>query len=60
MFIDVKTKQGERLFFNLANILYITEYKGSAIIVDINGVDYVLENNLDNFLEKSLIEFCKI
>ena len=47
MFIEFETKRKERFFVNLNQILYVTEEKDNAVIVDVSGFDYALNCTYD-------------
>ena len=42
MFIELTTHKGEKITFNTANIVLLAPDKKGAILVDTNGIDWVV------------------
>ena len=52
MFIEFITKRKEKFCLNINQILYVTEKKGCAIIVDIIGTDYEIESTYEDVMKR--------
>ena len=52
MFIEFITKRKEKFCININHILYVIEKKGCAIIVDIIGTDYEIENTYEEVMKR--------
>lgn len=47
MFIELTTHKGEKLTFNTANIVLLAPDKKGAILVDVNGIDWVVSETYE-------------
>ena len=47
MFIELTTYKGEKLTFNTANIVLLAPDKKGAILVDVNGIDWVVSETYE-------------
>ena len=47
MFIELTTTKGEKMTFNTANIVLLAPDKKGAILVDVNGIDWVVSETYD-------------
>ena len=52
MFIDAVTNRGEFLFLNIAHILLVASDRKGTVIVDVNGIDYHLNESYDEFVAR--------
>lgn len=43
MFLEVVTRKKENVFLNVEHILFVTQYKNGAVIFDILGNDYYMD-----------------
>ena len=42
MFIELKTVKGEEIVFNTDNIVFITPDRKGSVVVDVNGMDWIV------------------
>ncbi len=49
MFIEIVTKNSEHVVLNINNISFVSEEKNHAVIFDINGVPFVLNEDYQSF-----------
>ena len=47
MFIELTTTKGERITFNTSNIVLFAPDKKGTILVDVNGIDWVVSESYD-------------
>ena len=47
MFIELTTHRGEKITFNTANIVLLAPDKKGAILVDVNGIDWVVSETYE-------------
>lgn len=47
MFIELTTHKGEKLTFNTANIVLIAPDKKGTVLVDTNGIDWVVSETYE-------------
>ena len=47
MFIELTTTKCEKMTFNTANIVLLAPDKKGAILVDVNGIDWVVSETYD-------------
>ena len=47
MFIELTTHKGEKLMFNTANIVLIAPDKKGTVLVDTNGIDWVVSETYE-------------
>ena len=47
MFIELTTHKGEKLTFNTANIVLIAPEKKGTVLVDTNGIDWVVSETYE-------------
>ena len=48
MFIELTTHKGEKLSFNTANIVLIAPDKKGTVLVDTNGIDWVVSETYES------------
>ena len=48
MFIELTTNKGEKVSFNTNNIVLCAFDKKGAVIVDVNGIDWVVVESYEN------------
>ena len=48
MFIELTTHKGEKLTFNTANIVLIAPDKKGTVLVDVNGIDWVVSETYES------------
>ena len=47
MFIELTTNKGEKITFNTANIVLLASDKKGSVLVDVNGIDWVVSETYD-------------
>ena len=45
MFVEFVTNKGEYITFNTQNIVMISPYKKGTLVVDVNGIDWILSED---------------
>ena len=48
MFIELTTTKGERMTFNTANIVLLAPDRKGAVLVDVNGIDWVVSESYES------------
>lgn len=48
MFIELTTTKGEKITFNTANIVLVTKDKKGSLLVDVNGMDFVVSESYES------------
>ena len=48
MFIELVTYKGEKITFNTANIVIITPDRRGSVIVDVNGMDWIVVESYES------------
>ena len=48
MFIELTTPKGEKITFNAANVVLISPDKKGALLVDVNGIDWVVTESYES------------
>ena len=57
MFIVITTKKNEKICLNIEHIVFITEIKNHAVIVDVLGTDYELGYSYEEFMSEFMDRF---
>ena len=47
MFIELVTTKGEKIMFNAANIVLIAPDKKGTVLVDVNGIDWLVAEDYE-------------
>lgn len=47
MFIELVTTKGEKIMFNAANIVLIAPEKKGTVLVDVNGIDWLVAEDYE-------------
>ena len=47
MFIELTTNKGERITFNTDNIVLFTSDRKGSILVDVNGIDWIVSETYE-------------
>ena len=47
MFIELSTHKGEKITFNTANIVLLAPDKKGTVLVDVNGIDWVVTESYE-------------
>ena len=48
MFIELKTVKGEKITFNSQNIVFVSPDRKGSVVVDVNGMDWIVTAPYDN------------
>ena len=48
MFIELTTTKGEKVTFNTANIVFLASNKNKTLIVDVNGIDWLVAESYES------------
>ena len=48
MFIELTTIKGEKLTFNTQNIVLVSPDKKGTVLVDVNGMDFILSESYES------------
>ena len=48
MFIELTTTKGEKMTFNTANIVLFAPDRKGAVLVDVNGIDWVVSESYES------------
>ena len=48
MFIELTVKKGEKITFNTANIVLLAPDKKGTVLVDVNGIDWVVAESYES------------
>ena len=48
MFIELTTSKGEKITFNTANIVFLAPNKSKTLIVDVNGIDWLVVESYES------------
>lgn len=48
MFIELNTVKGEKITFNARNIVFVSPDRKGSVIVDVNGMDWIVSEPYDN------------
>ena len=59
MFIELVTYKGEKITFNTANIVIITPDRKGSVIVDVNGMDWIVVEPYES-LKRALQAFQRV
>ena len=54
MFIELTDKKGEKITFNTANIVLFAPDKKGTVLVDVNGIDWVVAESYESM--KSVLQ----
>lgn len=48
MFIELNTVKGEKITFNTQNIVFVSPDRKGSVVVDVNGMDWIVSEPYDN------------
>ena len=48
MFIELTTTKGEKITFNTENIVFLSSNKNKTLIVDVNGIDWMVVESYES------------